>query len=130
MEVGITGRQTILVTEELTAEVFGSGSLPVYATPGMIALMENTAMNSVQGELEEGQGTVGTLIQVEHISATPVGMRVTCETKLAEVDRKRLVFEVKAFDEKGLIGQGRHERFVISSEKFLKKAEAKKCENL
>ena len=125
MEAGITGKQTITVTEDKTAEVMGSGMLPVYATPAMIALMENTASKSVQEHLEEGQGTVGTLIQVNHVSATPVGMDVTCETTLVEVDRKRLVFEVKAYDAAGIIGEGIHERFIIDNEKFMTKAKGK-----
>ena len=126
METGITGSQTITVTESMTAEVMGSGMLPVYATPSMIALMENTASNSVQDFLEKGQGTVGIRMDVKHVSATPVGMKVTCKTKLTEVDRRRLVFEVQAFDEAGLIGEGIHERFIIDNEKFLSKAESKK----
>lgn len=125
MKTGIKGTQKVTVTEEMTAKVMGSGELSVYATPSMIAFMENTASKSVQGELEEGQGTVGTLINVKHVAATPVGMEVTCETTLVEVDRKRLVFEVKAFDEAGLIGEGMHERFIIDSEKFFAKAQSK-----
>ena len=121
MEVGICGKQTITVTEAMTAKAMGSGELPVYATPSMIALMENTAYTSVAGELEEGQGTVGTLMNVKHLAASPV----TCETKLIEVDRKRLVFEVKAFDKGGCIGEGIHERFIIANEKFLNKAQSK-----
>ena len=126
MEAGITGKQTIMVTEDKTAAVMGSGELAVFATPAMIALMENTASKSVATALEEGQGTVGTLIDVKHVAATPVGMEVTCETKLIQVDRKRLVFEVKAYDAAGVIGEGTHERFVIDNEKFMQKAEAKK----
>lgn len=126
METGITGKQTITVTEDKTAAVMGSGELYVFATPAMIALMENTASKSVADALEEGQGTVGTLIDVKHVAATPVGMEVTCETKLVEVDRKRLVFEVKAYDAAGVIGEGIHERFIIDNEKFMAKAEAKK----
>ena len=126
MQIGITGKQTITVTEEKTAQAMGSGMLPVFATPAMIALMENTASKSVETELDEGAGTVGTLINVKHVAATPVGMDVTCETKLVEVDRKRLVFEVKAYDAAGVIGEGTHERFIIDNEKFLGKAEAKR----
>lgn len=126
MEVGIKGKQTIVVTRDRTAEAMGSGTLPVYATPAMIAFMENTASNSVSGELAEGEGTVGTRIDVKHVSATPVGMEVTCETELVEVDRKRLVFAVKAFDGAGLIGEGTHERFIITNEKFMERAEGKK----
>ena len=126
MQIGITGKQTITVTEEKTAQAMGSGTLPVFATPAMIALLENTASKSVEAKLDEGAGTVGTLINVKHVAATPVGMDVTCETKLVEVDRKRLVFEVKAYDAAGVIGEGTHERFIIDNERFLAKAEAKK----
>lgn len=126
LETGITAKQTITVTEQMTAKVLGSGKLDVYATPSMIALMENTASNSVEDCLEEGQGTVGTLLNVKHLSATPVGMDVTCETTLIEIDRKRLVFEVKAYDAAGLIGEGVHERFIIANERFMEKANSKK----
>lgn len=125
MEIGIIGTQTIIVSEAQTAKHLGSGELAVFATPCMIALMENTAYKSVQPCLEPGQGTVGTLLNVKHVAATPVGMEVRCETKLIEVDRKRLVFEVKAFDACGLIGEGIHERFIIDNQKFMLKANAK-----
>lgn len=126
MQTGITGKQTITVTEDKTAAAMGSGTLLVFATPAMIALMENTAYQSVAAALEEGQGTVGTRMDVRHVAATPIGMDVTCETKLIEVDRKRLVFEVKAYDAAGVIGEGTHERFIIENERFMAKAEAKK----
>ena len=125
METGICGEQTITVTEQQTAKHLGSGELAVFATPCMIALMENTAYRSVQPQLEPGQGTVGTLLNVKHLAATPVGMEVRCETKLIEIDRKRLVFEVKAFDACGLIGEGMHERFIVDNQRFMQKAECK-----
>jgi predicted thioesterase len=125
MDIGITGKASVTVTDAMTAKVMGSGELPVYATPSMIALMENTAYKSVAPYLEEGQGTVGTLMNVKHLSATPVGMVVICETTLVEVDRKRLVFEVKAFDKVGCIGEGIHERFVVENERFLNKTKEK-----
>lgn len=125
METGIRGEQTIIVTEQQTAKYLGSGELAVFATPCMIALMENTAYISVQPFLDPGQGTVGTLLNVKHLAATPVGMEVRCETKLIEIDRKRLVFEVKAFDACGLIGEGMHERFIIDNQKFMQKANGK-----
>ena len=125
METGICGVQTIVVTEQQTAKHLGSGELAVFATPCMIALMENTAYRSVQPCLEPGQGTVGTLLNVKHLAATPVGMEVRCETKLIEVDRKRLVFEVKAFDACGLIGEGVHERFIVDNQRFMQKAGGK-----
>ena len=125
METGICGVQTIAVAEQQTAKHLGSGELAVFATPCMIALMENTAYRSVQPQLEPGQGTVGTLLNVKHLAATPVGMEVRCETKLIEVDRKRLVFEVKAFDACGLIGEGVHERFIVDNQRFMQKAQSK-----
>lgn len=125
MEIGIIGSQTITVTEEQTAKQLGSGELAVFATPCMIALMENTAYKSVQGALENGQGTVGTLLNVKHLSATPIGMDVRCETKLIEIDRKRLVFEIKAWDAHGLIGEGIHERFIVDNKRFTEKTYAK-----
>lgn len=125
MEIGIIGSKTIIVAEDQTAKHLGSGELAVFGTPYMIALMENTALNSVQPYLDETQGTVGTLVNVKHVAATPVGMEVRCETKLVEVDRKRLVFEVKAYDACGLIGEGMHERFIIDNQKFMQKTNAK-----
>ena len=125
LEVGIKGTKEIMVTNENTAKTMGSGTLDVFATPAMIALMENTAYESVASELEEGSGTVGTALNVKHVAATPVGMKVTCETELIKVDGRALTFSVKAFDEKGLIGEGEHERFIVFNEKFQAKADAK-----
>ena len=122
LTVGISNEITKTVTKEPTAAVLGSGLLEVYATPAMVALMEETCMRSVQEELEEGCGTVGTGLTIHHISATPVGMKVRCASKLVEVDGRKLVFDVQAFDEAGLIGQGTHERFIIENEKFFQKA--------
>ncbi len=125
LETGMKGRKEIVVTQEKTAKAMGSGTLDVFATPAMIALMENTAFESVAGELEEGSGTVGMALKVKHVAATPVGMKVVCETELVEVDGRALTFSVKAFDEKGLIGEGEHERFIVFNEKFQAKADAK-----
>ncbi len=128
LEKGIKGFGELVVNESNTAEALGSGSLAVLATPSMIALMEKTARLSVDPFLEEGQSTVGTLVNVKHLSATPVGMKVTCNTELVEIDRRRLVFHVECSDEKGLIGEGDHERFIIDAEKFMSKASAKLSE--
>ena len=127
LEIGLIAKQEIVVAEEQTAKVYGSGSLRVFGTPAMIALMENTALKSVAPYIGEGNGTVGTHLDVKHVAATPVGMKVTCETKLIEVEGRRLVFEVKAYDECGLIGEGTHERFIVAEEKFQAKTDAKKC---
>lgn len=126
LTVGIKGTQSVTVANDNTAAAMGSGTLAVFATPAMIALMEKTAYISVQNELDEGCGSVGTLLNVKHLAATPVGMQVTCESELVEIDNRRLVFTVKAYDEKGLIGEGTHERFIVQNEKFLAKTNAKK----
>ena len=125
METGITGQQEEIVTEEKTAKAMGSGELPVYATPAMIALIEKTAWMSVAGELEEGQGTVGTKLAGEHVSASPLGAHITCKTTLVGVDRRRLLFSVEVSDDAGLIGRGTHERFIVDNEKFVTKAQGK-----
>lgn len=127
LTIGIKGTQTVTVSNENTAAAMGSGTLAVFATPSMIALMEKTAYLSVQNVLDEGCGSVGTYLNVKHLAATPVGMTVRCESELVEVDNRRLVFTVKAYDEAGLIGEGTHERFIVQNEKFLTKTNAKKA---
>lgn len=126
LQTGIKGKKEITVTQEKTAKSMCSGALDVFATPCMIALMENTAFESVAAALDEGCGTVGTKVNVSHVAATPVGMTVTCETELIEVNGRALKFAVKAYDECGLIGEGEHERFIILEEKFQAKADAKR----
>ena len=125
METGIIGQEELIVNETNTAEALGSGSLAVFATPAMIALMEKTARLSVAPFLEDGQSTVGTLVNVKHLSASPVGMKITCKTELKEIDRRRLVFHVECSDEAGIIVEGEHERFIIDEAKFMAKTEAK-----
>jgi len=125
LEAGIKGKMELTVSTEDTAAVLKSGNLQVFATPRMIALIEETAWKSVAEELEEGCATVGTELNVKHLAATPVGMQVTCETELVEVDGRRLVFNIAVYDEAGKIGEGTHERFVIFAEKFQAKAKAK-----
>ena len=125
LTTGIKGKQELVVTKENTAKAMGGGTLEVFATPAMIALMEKTAYESVAPELEEGSGTVGTALNVKHVAASPVGMKITCESELVKVDGRALTFSVKAYDEKGLIGEGEHERFIIYNEKFQAKADAK-----
>ncbi len=125
LEVGIKGREEVKVTKENTAKALGSGELDVFATPAMIALMEKTAWKSVAAEVGEGNGTVGTLLNISHLSASPLGASIVCESELIEVKGRELVFKVKAFDEKGLIGEGEHRRFVVNKEKFQTKANNK-----
>ena len=125
LQIGMKGRLERTVTADLSAKVWGSGAVDVYATPCMIALVEETAWRSVQDELEPGQATVGTRLDVAHLAATPIGMRVRCETELVEIDRRRLVFSVTAYDETGRIAEGTHERFIVDVAKFQAKANAK-----
>ena len=125
MEVGIKGRVEMTVAPEQSAKVVGSGLVDVFATPAMVALMEKTASSSVLPYLEDGQGTVGISLNITHDAATPIGMKVWCESELIKVEGRKLTFKVEAFDEKERIGGGTHERFIITTEKFQAKANAK-----
>ena len=125
LQTGIKGYQEETVVEGKLASNVGSGLVKVYATAMMIALIEKAAVLSVEPYLESGQGTGGTLVNVSHCSATPLGMKVHAETELIEIDRRRLVFKVAAYDECGLIGEGLHERFIIDMKKFQDKTDSK-----
>ncbi len=127
LEPNLTFTKTETVSQSNTAAALGSGTLPVYATPAMILLIEATAAELAAPHLEEGCTSVGTKLEIEHVAATPVGVEVRAEAKLVEIDRRRLVFEVEVFDNAGLIGKGRHERFIVASEKFIEKTNAKKA---
>lgn len=122
MRTGIKGEQSVIVDETNTAKTMGSGTLDVFATPSMIALMEKTAWESVDGELDEGCGTVGIRLEVSHDAPTPLGMKVTCESELVKVEGRKLTFEVRAYDERGEIGKGTHERFIVNEKAFQEKA--------
>ena len=125
LRAGIKGTAEVLVTEANTAAVMGSGTLPVFATPALVALMEQAAMSSVLDALEEGMGSVGTQMCVKHVSATPLGMKVTCESELVAVDGRKLVFKIVASDACGVVGEAEHERFIIQNEKFMAKTNGK-----
>lgn len=125
--VGAKGISENVVTDELTAAAIGSGSVRVFATPYMIAMMELASCNALAPYYEEGQSSVGTKLNVSHDAATPVGMKVRAEAEVVEVDRRRIVLNVTAYDEAGVIGKGTHERFLIDAAKFLAKAEAKQA---
>jgi len=116
---GLKGRADKTVGSENTAKTMGSGLLDVFATPALVAMMEEAAVNALV--LEEGQSSVGVSLDIKHSAATPVGMKVWAQAELIEVDRRRLVFKVEAFDEKEVIGSGIHERFLIDAEKFMGK---------
>ena len=125
MELGIKGHAEVEVVHENTAAAVGSGALEVFSTPSMVALMEKAAVNAVAEFLSENETTVGTLINTEHISATPVNMTVTAEAVVTEVNGREIVFSVTARDEAGIIGRGTHKRFIVNAEKFMKKTNAK-----
>lgn len=125
MEIGIIGKSEIVVTKDVTAAAIGSGMVDVFATPMMISLMENTCAKSVASHLQADESTVGTHVNVSHCAATPIGMKVYCESELIEIDRRKLTFKVTAYDERGLIGEGLHERFIIDSKKFQAKINSK-----
>ena len=125
LEIGIKGKEEAVVEEKYTAKALGSGGLAVLATPAMIALSEKTALESVKSYLEEGTSTVGTRVDMAHMAATPVGMKVTCETELIEIDRRRLLFKVEVYDEVEKIAEGTHERFIVNNAKFVEKANSK-----
>ena len=120
--VGMKGEVSTLVEREDTAKEVGSGDLLVYATPCMVALMEGAACEAIADALPDTQTTVGIALNIEHISATPVGLEVRAEAVVTAVEGKVITFEVSAFDEAGEIGRGTHKRVIVSSQKFLEKA--------
>ena len=120
--VGMKGEVFSFVEREDTAKEVGSGDLLVYATPCMAALMEGAACEAIAACLSDSQTTVGTLLNIEHLSATPVGLDVRAEAEVSAVEGKVITFEVRAFDEAGQIGKGVHKRVIVNSQKFLDKA--------
>ena len=125
MELGIKGTAETVVVYENTSAAVGSGALEVFSTPSMIALMEKASRELVQPYLEEGQSTVGTRLEVSHVAASPIGAHIHAESTLVEIDRRMLTFEVKAYADGELIGEGRHQRGIIYAERFMEKALAK-----
>lgn len=126
IEIGLKGRAEIVVAYENTAAAVGSGLVSVFATPSMIALMEQAAASSLLPCLEDGQGSVGIHLDVSHDAATPIGMKVWAESEVTDVNGKQIVFAVSAYDEAGLIGRGTHKRALINVERFMSKVEQKK----
>ena len=125
METGVKNEVFDVVNEKNTALAMGSGCLNVYATPAMCALMEKAACLSIEPFLEEGQSSVGTHVDVSHLSATPAGMKVWADSEVVAIDRRKITFSVKAYDERGLIGEGTHDRFIINIDKFQTSAQNK-----
>ncbi len=125
LKAGLEGEARVTVNDNNTAIAHGSGSVPVFATPAMIGLMEKAALSSVEPLLGSEHTTVGTKVEIKHLAATPPGMTVVAASRLVEVEGNRLVFEVEARDDVELIGSGRHERFIVQKEKFLKRTSGK-----
>ena len=126
MQKGLSAKIEKTVEYKDTAKAVASGLAEVFATPSMIALMENAAYTAVQGELEKGRSTVGLSINAKHLAATPIGMKVWAKATLAETSGKKLTFSIEAYDERELIGTAVHERYIIDEEDFLIKAMSKK----
>ena len=123
--VGMKGEVSTLVEKEDTAAEVGSGSLLVYATPCMVALMEGAACEAIESAMSEGQTSVGTELNIRHISATPVGLEGRAEAEVTAVEGKIVTFQLTAYDEAGVIGEGTHKRCIISSQRFLDKTYSK-----
>ncbi|MEA3423704.1 MAG: thioesterase family protein [Bacillota bacterium] len=126
LKTGMSFTSEIVVEEKDTAVAFGSGNMYVLSTPMMIGLMENAALKAVDLHLPKGYQTVGIHLDVKHLAATPMGMKASATAELMEIDGKKLIFKVVAYDEKDKIGEGYHTRFIIESESFMKTTEGKK----
>ncbi|ABO48678.1 Thioesterase superfamily [Desulforamulus reducens MI-1] len=125
LKTGLIHETSIMVEESNTAIAYGSGGVRVFATPAMIGLMEKAALELADQYLPEGETTVGTLVNIKHTAATPVGMKVVARAELIQIEGKKLSFVVEARDETGPVGAGKHERFIVNQEKFLQRAESK-----
>ena len=123
---GLTGEVEHLVTQADTAAHWGSGLVPVFSTPALVGLMESAAVKALEGHLQPGQTSVGSRIDMRHLAATPVGMKVRARAELTAVEGRKLTFKVQAWDEVELIGEADHERFVIDEARFLARVEKKK----
>ena len=125
IKVGMTAQVETIVEKEDTAQLVGSGDLLVYATPCMVALMEGAACEAIAEGLGEGETSVGTELNIQHISATPVGLEVYAKAEVTAVEGKVITFQVEAYDEAGAIGKGTHKRVVVNSQRFLEKTYTK-----
>ena len=125
INIGTKGTEQIVVNEQNCALTVGSGTLKVFATPAMAALMEKTAWKSVAPHLEKGQCTVGTKLNLTHSASIPIGMKVTCESELIAAEGRKLTFHIIVCDEDGIIGESEHERFIVDEDKFQLKTDSK-----
>lgn len=121
METGLTYSNTVQVNSTNTALALGSGDMEVFATPALVALMENAAMNAVKPVLPEGSTTVGAMIQTSHLKPSGLNEEVTATAELTEIEGRKLTFKVSASDSKGLVGEGTHIRYIVDRERFLSK---------
>lgn len=122
---GLKGEAHMVVSEEDTAVMQGSGTVRVLSTPRLLALMEAAAVAALNGSLPGGKTSVGTKVEIEHTAATPVGMEVFAKAELVESDGRRLVFTVEAYDAEGTVGRGRHERVLVDESRFMERVEQK-----
>lgn len=125
LHIGLSSIVETLVNEKDTAIEYGSGRVKVLATPAMIALMENASKSAVDLHLDKGYTTVGTKLDIKHLAATPIGIKVTIKAELKSIEDNKLMFEVEAYDEVELIGKGTHERYIVNIDKFINKANKK-----
>ena len=119
--IGLIAEQTATVTESLSAQAFGSGTLPVYATPALVALMETAALNAIHPLLPKHQTSVGTFISIKHLAATALNQTVLARAEVTQVEGNQVTFTVQAWDAKQLIGEGTHTRFIVEIERFMKR---------
>jgi fluoroacetyl-CoA thioesterase len=124
LKQGMTGEAVTIVTHENTAAAIGAGGVEVFGTPMLIALMENASWKAVADVLDEGYVTVGTHVNISHLAATPLGQQVRASAELVEIDNRRLVFNVIAYDERQKVGEGQHERTIVNLERFLARLKA------
>ena len=129
VSAGQTAIATVTVTESNIAKTMKSGSLEVFATPAMCALMEEAAQAAVQPHLEEGEGTVGISLSISHDAPSPMGSTITAKATVTAVEGRKITFNIEASDGVGIIGKGTHERFVINNEKFMTKVGTRKASN-
>ena len=121
MEIGLTYTSTLVVSKDHVAAVMGSGDLHVFATPAMVALMENAAMLAVAEHLPEGSTTVGAMMNTSHVKPSPMDESIKATAVLTEVEGRKLTFEIKAEDSKGIIGEAVHVRYIVDRERFMSK---------
>src|ERR1700730_14875106 len=124
LTVGMKGEAVTTVVHENTAAAVGAGGVEVFGTPMMVALMENAAWQAVINALDEGQVTVGTIVNIRHLAATPLGQQVRATAELIQIDGRRLLFNVEAYDERQKIGDGQHERYIVQLDRFLSRLQS------